>query len=683
MLSPSPSQTQTLIAHLSRTQRRALQSLAFLLVIGFLLVSGLTGLERRTLEMHRDMLETATKLQSVSTLAIEALMDGDHEERIAVAESMAGIIAEFEDTAARIDERLKYWPDGLPGNLLHVRDLRNLGPETLTAMHAFDSRLYTHLMELRPDIGVDTLTDLNTFLELQLISRLTYMANLHRQNHQTFDVLLSVTKLIVLGLQLAVLGGFAFFVFAPMHRKVGEASAQSEARLDEAMREAFFDAETGLANRNMLRSTLSLPREAEEAQGLTLLALSVQQKSSLGDAGSVLSVTADRLAALSVGAEVTVRLDELRFALLFLGEFRGASLDKLVVQLRKTLARPVTQKGVPIQLGVKIGVAFGTACPSDDQDLLREAELAMERDEGAAPSIFVPAMLKSVQDAQDRAQDLARGLKQGEVISFFQPQVDIADHSIAGFEALIRWNHPTKGLLSPFHFLDIAAAAGLSEELGEVTIISGLKAFRTWQQAGFAVQSIGLNFSAEQIASDRLLDLLDWECDRLEVDPACVNVEVLEDVLTEDANSAVLRNLKRIAQKGYRIDLDDFGTGFASLSNIERFGAHRIKIDRSFIADIEENASHRSLVVAMVGMAEGLNIGTLVEGVETQAIVDCVSALGGRVFQGYHFGKPMGLEETLRWLDRWHAEHGTITQQPPPKGDLGAPAAGLAKPQMG
>ncbi|MEM9267949.1 MAG: diguanylate cyclase, partial [Pseudomonadota bacterium] len=408
MLSTSPSQTQTLIAHLSRTQRRALQSLALLLIVGFLLVSALSGLERRSLEMHREMLETATKLQSISTLAIEALMEGDHEERISVAESMARVITDFEATAQDVEDRMKWWPDGLPWGLLHVGDLRALGPETLTAMTTFDSQLYAHLMELRPDVGVDTLTNINTFLELELVSRLTYMAGLHRKNYQTITWLLSGTKIIVLGLQLAALGGFAFFVFAPMHRKVGEASAQSDARLDEAMRKAFFDTETGLANRNMLSSTLGLESADGEDRKLTLIVMSIHQKSTLADMDSILSVTADRLAALSVGAEITARLDELRFAMLFTNEFRGASLDKLVSQLRKTMTRPVTQKGVDIQLAVKIGIAFGPQENSSAQDLLREAEQAMERDEGGAPTVFVPAMLDGVKEAQDRAQDLAR-----------------------------------------------------------------------------------------------------------------------------------------------------------------------------------------------------------------------------------------------------------------------------------
>jgi EAL domain-containing protein (putative c-di-GMP-specific phosphodiesterase class I) len=246
--------------------------------------------------------------------------------------------------------------------------------------------------------------------------------------------------------------------------------------------------------------------------------------------------------------------------------------------------------------------------------------------------------------------ELVQGLDRGEVIAYFQPQVELASGAFVGFEALVRWQHPVHGLLEPEAFLDFAEQSDLTERIGELVLTRTLEALHAWDAAGLAVARVGVNFALAQLCDPRLVEKIKWETERLGIDPGRIAIEVLETVLIKTDTDIVVRNLRGLASAGFHVELDDFGTGHASISNLRRFMVNRIKIDRSFIAGIEASEEQQTLTASMIAMAQALGIGTLAEGVETEAARATLARLGCDSFQGYLVARPMSLSASLVWL---------------------------------
>ena len=241
-------------------------------------------------------------------------------------------------------------------------------------------------------------------------------------------------------------------------------------------------------------------------------------------------------------------------------------------------------------------------------------------------------------------------LDSGEIRPWFQPQISTDTGHVTGFEALARWEHPQKGVLGPPVFLPFAEQADLMERLGQVMRHHAFAAMRQWNLAGVVVPRIGVNFSSEELRDPALIDRLKWELDQNELTPDRLTVEILETVFSRRPDDVITRNVIRMSKLGCCIDLDDFGTGHASIASIKRFDVSRIKIDRSFVAKADRDASQQQLVSAILTMAERLNVETLAEGVESQGEHALMAQLGCDHVQGFEIGKPMPFEKTLDWM---------------------------------
>jgi EAL domain-containing protein (putative c-di-GMP-specific phosphodiesterase class I) len=270
--------------------------------------------------------------------------------------------------------------------------------------------------------------------------------------------------------------------------------------------------------------------------------------------------------------------------------------------------------------------------------------------------------------------ELLGGLERGELVPFFQPQIDIASGAFTGFEALVRWMHPRRGLLPPAAFLDFAEAADLTERIGEVVLDRSLQALMAWDAAGFHVPKVGVNFALAQLRDPRLIEKIKWEVERQDIDPGRLAIEVLETVLIKSDTDLVVRNLRGLASAGFEIELDDFGTGHASIQNLRRFMVNRIKIDRSFIFGIEASEEQQTLTASMIAMARALGIHTLAEGVETAEARAVLRDLGCDQLQGYLIAKPMSFDDTFGWLDAHaHRERDVIRADAATGGDPNTP----------
>lgn len=261
-----------------------------------------------------------------------------------------------------------------------------------------------------------------------------------------------------------------------------------------------------------------------------------------------------------------------------------------------------------------------------------------------------------------RPQDeIAQALSSGEIVAWFQPQVCTDTGRVSGFEALARWCHPQRGVLLPGTFLPQLEMAGLTGSLQALMLREALETLGRWDAAGFAISGIGVNFAPADLRDPALADMVAWELDRHDLAPDRLKIEILETVVSTSPDDETARNIRRLSELGCRIDLDDFGTGHASISSLKRFSIDRLKIDRSFVSGIDTDPRQQRMVAAILTMAEQLELETLAEGVETPGEHSLLAQLGCAHVQGYAIARPMPFEATLPWL----RAHANKLQDPP------------------
>ena len=375
----------------------------------------------------------------------------------------------------------------------------------------------------------------------------------------------------------------------------------------------------------------------------------------------ILAVTGQRLQDTLREADVAARLDGPTFAVA-LAAVRRLDLEaaiQLAGRLQRALSDPIAVGGVNVHPTVSIGFSLPARLSAPTgESLLQAATLAMLEASRSGPSAirsYSDAMRARVATRNNLADEVGEALAKGELRAFFQPQVSTQTGAITGFETLARWHHPSRGLIPPIEFLPALEQAGLMDRLGERMVSDALSALRAWEDAAIHVPRIGVNFSNEELCDPRLVDRIGWELDRFDLTPDRLVVEVLETVVATRSQDMVVRNLAGLARLGCCLDLDDFGTGHASITNIRRFSIERIKIDRSFVTRIDEDPEQQKMVSAILTMADRLGLDTLAEGVETAGEQAMLARLGCGHVQGFGIARPMPFKDTIPWIRAWEA----------------------------
>ncbi|KUP92141.1 putative bifunctional diguanylate cyclase/phosphodiesterase [Tritonibacter horizontis] len=250
----------------------------------------------------------------------------------------------------------------------------------------------------------------------------------------------------------------------------------------------------------------------------------------------------------------------------------------------------------------------------------------------------------------DLMEDAAAALENGMIQAWFQPQISTDTGRVSGFEALARWCHPVKGMIPPSAFLPALEQAGLLQKLSQQMVQQALTAIKSWDAAGLKVPSVGVNFATDELRDPALINRIRWELDRFGLTADRLTVEVLETVMTDQPDEVVARNITALGEMGCHIDLDDFGTGHASIASVRRFRVSRIKIDRSFVTKSDHDPEQQKLIAAILTMAERLELKTLAEGVETVGEHALLAQLGCDHVQGFGIGRPMPFDQTLDWV---------------------------------
>lgn len=369
----------------------------------------------------------------------------------------------------------------------------------------------------------------------------------------------------------------------------------------------------------------------------------------------VVNRSRDRLTTALRGHDTIFHIKNGEFAVA-ISPVRHMDIDvavQIATRLQRALEEPISLDATTIYVSASVGFALSSQINARrGAELGNAAHLALRDARRHGPSaIRAYAQDMQVPETSPHAltDEIMRALENGQIQPWFQPQISTDTGHITGFEALARWIHPDRGIIAPSEFLPTLEDAGKLERLGEVMLYHALHALKSWDMAGLTVPRVGVNFAPDELRNPRLIEKIEWELDRFDLTPDRLMVEILETVVATSPDDMVARNINGLAALGCLIDLDDFGTGHASISSIRRFSINRLKIDRSFVMKVDQDPEQQRMVSAILLMAEQLELDTLAEGVETAGEHAMLTQLGCRHVQGFGISRPLPFDKTIDW----------------------------------
>ena len=363
-----------------------------------------------------------------------------------------------------------------------------------------------------------------------------------------------------------------------------------------------------------------------------------------GRGDDVLRAVAERLRSGLRANTTLARFSEDQFGVLVRGWTTPAALAALADRIQGRLLEPFHFDGVTLYVTVTIGVAYtGTGESADD--LIRQADAALHHAKQFGPSrveIFTPEMSAGTIDRRKVEADLRLALERDELEVFYQPQIRLSEGALGGFEALVRWRQPGRGLRLPSDFLDVAEKTGLIVPMGRFVLREACRQVRRWQprhRYGLPL-TVSVNVSATEILQPDLVDAVRDALAQSGLPPNALELEITETSVLE-ASDEIRGALHQLKEVGVGLAVDDFGVGYSYLSHLRDFPIDRVKIDRSFIAGLGAVAEDRTIVEAVIRLAHELGLGVVAEGVETEAQAAVLSTMGCDVAQGYHYAPPL------------------------------------------
>ena len=423
---------------------------------------------------------------------------------------------------------------------------------------------------------------------------------------------------------------------------------------------AYFDPLTGLPNRRMLRDRLEQEIKRSRRDGLELAILFIdldhfkEVNDTLGhDNGDLLLVEAARRLRQCVReCDTVARMGGDEFTVLLTELTPDTNLESLLHKLLHTMAQ-VFQLGLEqVFVSASVGVTLYPADGTEVEALYKNADQALYAAKGAGRnrfSFFTPALQEAALTRARLTADLRHALVQQQLQLLYQPIVELATGQVRKAEALLRWQHPERGLISPAAFIPMAEASGLIVDMGEWVFEQAMQQVRTWREALHPAFQISINTSPVQFQHAHAADA-NWvlRLVAMGLPGDCLSIEITEGVLL-DSNDSVTAKLLEWRDAGIQVALDDFGTGYSSLSYLQKFDIDFIKIDQSFVRDLHPQSTNFTLCKAMVAMAHALGLQVVAEGVETAEQRDLLLQAGCDYAQGYFFARPMAAEALAAW----------------------------------
>ena len=447
-----------------------------------------------------------------------------------------------------------------------------------------------------------------------------------------------------------------------------KANLQLESANEELRRRAFIDPLTGLPNRMLFEDRLlhamqrydrdDDSRARREPCKLAVLFVDLDGFKPINDmlghavGDEVLKEAARRLRTATRDSDTVARIGGDEFVLLAEDVSDVADCASLANRVIQVLAQPLEVQGHQVTLSGSVGVALYPE-HGDRLKLVQNADAAMytaKRAGGNTYALFESRMNEGLQDQLSLQQDLRHALERGELQLHYQPKIDARLGRLQGVEALLRWQHPTRGMVGPNVFIPIAERFGLINGLGNWVIEESCRQMRVWADEGLSM-NVAINLSVHQLRTEELVPRIESALARYQVMPSQLLCEITESVAMEDIESTQ-RAFEALSRIGVYLSIDDFGTGYSSLSYLRQLPARQLKIDRSFVADIEVRPDARAIVSAVIQLAHQLGLRVVAEGVETEGQRDILLVLQCDELQGYLLARPMAVEALDDWLQK-------------------------------
>jgi len=369
-----------------------------------------------------------------------------------------------------------------------------------------------------------------------------------------------------------------------------------------------------------------------------------------GDA--VLRTVAERLRAAVREEDTVSRMGGDEFVILLRHVDRAQDAGDVARKIIEALSRPIVVDEHELRVGSSIGVSAFPEHGDSSARLIANADAAMYHVKKSGRSnvaFFAPEMSTFFPKRLAMENELRAALEKGQFVLHYQPKVDVASGAVVGMEALVRWNHPQKGMIWPSEFIPLAEETGLIVPLGKWVLYEACMQVRRWDALGIADMAVAVNISGVQFQQRDLVDTVARVLAASGLDPRHLELEITESVVMQNASEAIVM-LGELHRMGVSLSIDDFGTGYSSLNYLKRFPIDKLKIDQSFIRDISAGSDDAAIVQAIIAMAHSLRLRVVAEGVEHQSQLEFLRGLGNDEYQGYLFSKPLPAREVERQL---------------------------------
>lgn len=453
----------------------------------------------------------------------------------------------------------------------------------------------------------------------------------------------------------------ALFIFRPMSKAILRKTHELVDARNSMAFIAVHDGLTGLHNRTFLTDHFEtlIKGAHRRRERLAVIQLDLDRFKQINDtlghaAGDyVLVVTAQRMRDSCRASDLCARLGGDEFVMILNGAGGTEDINMLARRILEQINEPIMFQGTTVLPGASAGIAVYPIDADNAADLLVHADLALysaKKLGGGSFSFFSEELRRELDYRKQLEHDIRVAISENAFQVYFQPQVSLTNGAISGIEALVRWKHAERGMISPGEFIPVAEKCGFMPEIGRIVFAKAIEQAAEWDRAGIAFGRLAVNVSGTELREPDFDRFLFATLEKAGLSPDKLSLEIVESVILDDEKTGIAAKLRHIRAAGVHLELDDFGTGYASLSHVNPNEIDRLKIDRRFVQNINENGDNTKIVRAITELARGLGISIVAEGAETEAELDSLMAIGCDQVQGYSIAFPMPQDKAREWL---------------------------------